>query len=157
MKVLYFDVPSFLYSKQYIDSDQKLARDYDDNWFKCGSDFLRAVTPDKRAIDLLSSLIKANGYKLYPISYKCTRANLLEFGLFDESQLAPEIDWVGKTHIDDADPLRRMVAHADAVNAEDWRVIGNYSIDGVLINRHIKSESGKGLTFELAEALRNLC
>lgn len=60
--------------------------------------------------------------------------------------------------MDDNNPVRRMIAHAYALNAK-WYVCGEIGSEELLQlypDRHLRSEFGKGVTSELIAKIRDL-
>ncbi|HHB1579567.1 TPA: hypothetical protein ACN983_004684 [Vibrio parahaemolyticus] len=155
MKILYIDILSLFYSQQYIHSDNSISQAYE-NW-RCGSpvNLLKVVTPDLTGVERLRRAAVESGFKLYPLGTKYSRTLLIEVGLFNADELAPDV--MLSIRMDDSDPVRRMIAHAHALNAS-WYVCGDS--DSELLEaypeRYLTSTFGLGVTPELISKVRAL-
>ncbi|OAJ94450.1 hypothetical protein [Vibrio bivalvicida] len=134
MKILYFDINSLLYSKNYIESDNELSVLLDE-WRKCfGVNLLDAVPPDMDAIAKLQLIATEAGLLLYPIDPRYNRRHFLERNLFGSDVLAPDADL--SIRLGDGDPIRRLVIHASKLDAY-WFICGDIGQHG--ISRHYKN------------------
>ncbi|EJE4176584.1 hypothetical protein [Vibrio vulnificus] len=155
MQTLYFDTFSLFYSEQYIGSDKNVSQAYE-KW-RCSSpaNLLEVVTPDLVGIKKLRKAAVESGFKLYPLGTRYTRQLFIEGELFVEDELAPDIAL--SIRMDDSDPIRRMLAHAQATNST-WYVCGDcYSeILDAYSGRCLTSTFGKGVTTELISKITAL-
>ena len=155
MKILYFDTHSLFYSQQYIHSDKSLSQAYED--WRCGShvNLLKVVTPDITGVERLRRAALESGFKLYPLGTRYTRTLFIESELFAEEDLAPDV--MLRIRMDDSDPVRRMIAHAHALNAS-WYVCGDCERDLVdaYYGRYLESNFSCGVTDSLISKIRAL-
>ncbi|MCW8333729.1 hypothetical protein, partial [Vibrio paucivorans] len=155
MKILYFDTPSLFYSQQYIRSDKSILQAYED--WRCGSpvNLLKVVTPDLAGVERFRRAAIEAGFKLYPLGTRYTRTLFIESGLFAEEDLAPDV--MLRIRMDDSDPVRRMIAHAHALNAS-WYVCGDSDVEllEVYPDRYLTSAFGSGVTSDLISKVRAL-
>ncbi|WP_347369075.1 hypothetical protein [Vibrio vulnificus] len=78
--------------------------------------------------------------------------------MFTGDELAPETELSFKTHMDDNNLVRQMLAHAHSLKAQ-WYVCGNVGSEELLQHypdRYLRSEFGKGVTSELIFKIRGL-
>lgn len=152
MKILYFDTFSLFYSQQYLRSDKSILHAYE-RW-RCGSpvNLLNAVTPDLVGIERLRRAAVESGFKLYPLGTKYSRTLLIEAGLFNADELAPDVTI--RSRLDDSDPVRRMLSHAFTLNAS-WYACGDCGPD-LVDERYLVSNWGLGVTDELISKVRSL-
>lgn len=155
MKILYFDTFSLFYSKQYINSHLVASLAYKSWCNKPNGNLLSVVRPDLAGIERLRKSAIESGFKLYPLGTRYTRTLFIESGLLSEDALAP--DEVLRLRLGDNDPIRRIIAHSHILNAT-WYVCGDIgpSLPNSLINHHLTSSSGNGVTDELLSKIREL-
>ncbi|MDE1239838.1 hypothetical protein [Vibrio aestuarianus] len=158
MKILYFDTLSILYSNQYINCNENLYAVFDE-WLKTRSTtLLKMVKPDPQAIDDLRRAASEADLLLYPFGTRHTRTCFIESGVFTGDELAPETELPFKTHMDDNNSVRQMLAHAHSLKAQ-WYVCGDIGSEELLQHypdRYLRSEFGKGVTSELISKIRGL-
>ncbi|HDY7974057.1 TPA: hypothetical protein ACF311_004757 [Vibrio parahaemolyticus] len=158
MKILYFDTLSLLYSNQYINRKESLYAAFDE-WLKTRSTtLLKMVRPDSNAVDGLRSATSEAGLLLYPLGTRHTRTCFIENGVFTGDELAPETELPFRTHMDDNNSVRQMLAHAHSLKAQ-WYVCGDVGSEELLQHypgRYLRSEFGKGVTSELISKIRGL-
>ncbi|WP_347361748.1 hypothetical protein [Vibrio vulnificus] len=158
MKILYFDTLSLLYSNQYINRKESLYAAFDE-WLKTRSTtLLKMVRPDSNAVDGLRSATSEAGLLLYPLGTRHTRTCFIENGVFTDDELAPDTELPFRTHMDDNNSIRQMLAHAHSLKAQ-WYVCGDVGSEELLQHypgRYLRSEFGKGVTSELISKIRCL-
>lgn len=148
MKILYFDTFSLFYSQHYIRNDNDALIAYKEWRDSPHDNLLKVVRPDIKGIETLRGAAIESGFKLYPLGTRYTRAAFIENGLMSEGDLAP--DRVLKLRIGDSDPIRRMIAHSQHLNAK-WYVCGDIGSEysHTVRSRHLTSAFGYGVTDEL--------
>ncbi|EGQ7796069.1 hypothetical protein [Vibrio parahaemolyticus] len=158
MKILYFDTLSLLYSNQYIHSKESLYAAFDE-WLKTrATTLLKMVRPDSNAVDGLRSAASEAGLLLYPLGTRHTRTCFIENGVFTGDEFAPDTELPFRTHMDDNNSVRQMLAHAHSLKAQ-WYVCGDVGSEELLqhyLDRYLRSEFGKGVTSELISKIRGL-
>ncbi|MDE1244820.1 hypothetical protein [Vibrio aestuarianus] len=158
MKVLYFDVLSLFYSNEYFHSNASVHAKCEE-WFNTRTKtLLEMVEPDCQAIEKLRSAASEAGLLLYPLGAFYNRSYLIEHGVFSTDELAPETVLPFRTHMDDNNSVRQMLAHAHSLKAQ-WYVCGDVGSEELLQpypERHLRSEFGKGVTSELLVQIRRL-
>ena len=158
VKVLYFDVLSLFYSNEYFHSNASVHAKYKE-WFNTRTKtLLEMVEPDFQAIDKLRSATSEAGLLLYPLGTFYNRSYLIEHGVFSSDELAPETVLPFRTHMDDNNSVRQMLAHAYSLKAQ-WYVCGDVGSEELLQHypdRYLRSEFGKGVTSELISKIRGL-
>ncbi len=158
MKILYFDMLSLFYSNEYFHHNASVHAKYKD-WFNTRTKtLLEMVEPDCQAIEKLRNASSEAGLLLYPLGTFYNRAYLIEQGVFFTDELAPDTELPFRMQMDDNDAVRRMIAHAYALNAK-WYVCGEIGSEELLQHypdRYLRSESGKGVTSELISKIRAL-
>nr|WP_206760885.1 hypothetical protein [Vibrio vulnificus] len=158
VKILYFDMLSLFYSNEYFHHNASVHANYKD-WFNTRTKtLLEMVEPDFQAIDKLRSATSEAGLLLYPLGTFYNRSYLIEHGVFTGDELAPETELPFRTHMDDNNSVRKMLAHAHSLNAQ-WYVCGDVGSEELLQHypdRYLRSESGKGVTNELISKIRAL-
>lgn len=155
MRILYFDTFSLFYSQQYIENNQSVSHAYEEWRKNSPTNLLKAVRPDLAGIDKLRRSAIESGFKLYPLGTRYTRSLFVANKLFDERELAP--DKILNIRMGDSDPIRRMIAHSQALEAV-WYVCGDaYSeILSAFPERYLKSIFGLGVTDELIAKIHAL-
>lgn len=158
MKILYFDMLSLFYSNEYFHRNASIHAKYKE-WFNTRTKtLLEMVEPDFQAIGNLRDAASEAGLLLYPLGRCYDREYLIEHGVFSSDELAPETELPFRMKMDDNNPVRRMIAHAYALNAK-WYVCGEIGSEELLQpypDRHLRSEFGKGITSELIAKIRGL-
>ncbi|HBC3855491.1 TPA: hypothetical protein KD866_000850 [Vibrio parahaemolyticus] len=158
MKILYFDMLSLFYSDEYFHHNASVHDKYKD-WFSTRTKtLLEMVEPDFQAIDKLRRAASEADLLLYPLGTRHTRKCFIENGVFTGDELAPEAELPFRTHMDDNNSVRRMLAHAHSLKAQ-WYVCGDVGSEELLQpypDRHLRSEFGKGVTSELIAKIRGL-
>lgn len=158
MKVLYFDALSLFYSNEYFQRNASVHAKYK-KWFDTRTKTLfEMVEPDYQAIEKLRKASSEAGLLLYPLGAFYNRAYLIEHGVFSTDELAPDTELPFRMHMNDYDPVRRMIAHAYGLNAQ-WYVCGEIGSDERLqpySGRYLRSGFGKGVTSELISQIRSL-
>ncbi|WP_367859174.1 hypothetical protein [Vibrio parahaemolyticus] len=158
VKILYFDTRSLLYSHQYIHSDESVHAAFEE-WIKTPSTMLlKMVKPDPKGIHRLRSAALEAGLLLYPLGTYYTRELLIENGVFDEDELAPEAELPFRMRMDDSDPVRQLIAHAHRLKAE-WYVCGDTGSKELFQpypERYLSSRFGEGVTRELVAKILTL-
>ena len=158
MKILYFDMLSLFYSNEYFHSNASAHAKYKE-WFNTRTKtLLEMVKPDSQAIDKLINAASEAGLLLYPLGTFYNRAYLIEQGVFSSDELAPETELPFRMQMDDNNPVRRMIAHAYALNAQ-WYVCGEIGSEELLQpypERYLSSEFGKGVTSQLISKICGL-
>ncbi len=158
MKILYFDMLSLFYSNEYFHCNASVRAKYKE-WFNTRTKtLLEMVEPDSQAIGNLRDAASEAGLLLYPLGSCYDREYLVEHGVFSCNELAPETELPLRMKMDDNNPVRRMIAHAYALNAK-WYVCGEIGSEELLQpypDRHLRSEFGKGVTSELIAKIRGL-
>lgn len=149
---------SLFYSNEYFHSNASARAKYKE-WFNTRTKtLLEMVVPDSQAIDKLRDAASEAGLLLYPLGTFYNRAYLIEQGMFSSDELAPETELPFRMQMDDNNPVRRMIAHAYALNAQ-WYVCGEVGSEELLQpypDRHLRSEFGKGVTSELIAKISDL-
>lgn len=158
MKILYFDMLSLFYSNEYFHHNASIHAKYKE-WFNTRTKtLLEMVEPDFQAIGNLRDAASEAGLLLYPLGSCYDREYLIEHGVFTGDELAPETELSFRTHMDDNNSVRQMLAHAHSLNAQ-WYVCGDVGSEELLQpypDRHLRSEFGKGVTSELIAKIRGL-
>jgi len=115
----------------------------------------KLVTASAPSTDKLRRAAIESGFKLYPLGTRYTRSLFIANRLFDERELAP--DKILNIRMGDSDPIRRMIAHSQALEAV-WYVCGDaYSeILSASPERYLTSIFGLGVTDELITKIRAL-
>ena len=115
---------------------------------KSPTNLLKAVRPDLAGIDKFRRAAIESGFKLYPLGTRYTRSLFIVNRLFDEKELAP--DKILSIRIGDNDPIRRMLAHSQELEAT-WYVCGDADSEilSAFPERYLKSIFGLGVTDEL--------
>ncbi|CAH7216244.1 conserved hypothetical protein [Vibrio chagasii] len=148
MKILYFDTFSLFYSQQYIKNNQSVSYAYEAWRNDSHTNLLKAVIPDLVGIAKLRRAAIESGFKLYPLGTRYTRSLFIANRLFDEIDLAP--DKVLNMRMGDNDPIRRIIAHSQALEAT-WYVCGDAASEvlSAYPERYLTSVFGLGVTDEL--------
>lgn len=158
MKVLYFDTLSLLYSNECFQRNASVHTKYKE-WFDARTRTLfEIVEPDYQAIEKLRNASSEAGLLLYPLGAFYNRAYLIEHGVFSTDELAPDTELPFRMHMNDYDPVRRMIAHEYGLKAQ-WYVCGEIVSDERLqpySGRYLRAEFGKGVTSELISQIRSL-
>lgn len=158
MKILYFDMLSLFYSNEYFHRNASVHAMYKE-WFNTRTKtLLEMVEPDFQAIDKLRRATSEAGLLLYPLGARYSCACLIKNGVFTGYELAPETELPFRTHMDDNNSVRQMLAHAHSLQAE-WYVCGDVGSEELLQHypdRYLRSEFGKGVTSELVSKIRDL-
>ncbi|WP_412497718.1 hypothetical protein [Vibrio furnissii] len=158
MKILYFDMLSLFYSNEYFHRNASVHTKYKE-WFNTRTKtLLEMVVPDFQAIGNLRDAASDAGLLLYPLGSCYDREYLIEHGVFSCDELAPETELPFRMQMDDNDPVRRMIAHAYALNAQ-WYFCGEIGSEELwkpYHERYLHSELGKGVTEELIIQIRSL-
>ncbi len=158
VKVLYFDVLSLFYSNEYFHRNASVHAKYKE-WFNTRTKtLLEMVEPDYQAIEKLRNAASEAGLLLDPLGAFYNRSYLIEHGVFSTDELAPDTELPFRMQMDDNDPVRRMIAHANGLNAQ-WYVCGETGSEELLqpySERYLRSEIGKGVTSELLYKIRGL-
>ncbi|MEZ8064303.1 MULTISPECIES: hypothetical protein [Vibrio] len=148
MKILYFDTFSLFYSQQYMENNPSVSEAYEGWRNKSPTNLLKAVRPDLAGIDKLRRAAIESGFKLYPLGTRYTRSLFIVNRLFDERELAP--DKILSIRMGDNDPIRRMLAHSQELEAT-WYVCGDAASEILSASpkRYLTSIFGLGVTDEL--------
>ncbi|MEZ9466840.1 hypothetical protein [Vibrio breoganii] len=152
MKILYFDPHALLYSSAYLSKNDDIRGSYEAQLSYVDRDtFMTNVEPDRKGIRKLANAAIDAHLLLYPTGDRYTRELLIKHKLLKESELAPYVDLALRVRLDDRDPLRLMLVHAGALNAE-WYVCGDIATDERLKsfpNRYFLTQFGEGVSEEL--------
>ncbi|WP_182031981.1 hypothetical protein [Vibrio sp. B1FLJ16] len=158
MKILYFDLLSLFYSNEYFYRNTSVHAKYRE-WFNTRTKtLLEMVEPDFHAIDKLRRAALEADLQLYPLGTRYSRACLIENSVFTGDELAPEKVVPFRSHMDDNNSVRQMLAHAHSLKAQ-WYVCGDVGSEELLQHypdRYLRSEFGKGVTSELIAKIRGL-
>ncbi len=158
VKILYFDMLSLFYSNDYFSNNASVHAEYK-QWFNTRTKtLLEMVEPDFQAIDKLKNAASEAGLLLYPLGAFYNRSYLIEHGVFSSDELALETVLPFRTHMDDNNSVRQMLAHAHSLKAQ-WYVCGDVGSEELLQHypdRYLRSEFGKGVTSELISKIRGL-
>ncbi|MEZ8611241.1 hypothetical protein AB4559_10745 [Vibrio sp. 10N.222.51.C8] len=148
MNILYFDPRSLLYSSNYLNQNDDVRRIYELQPFLSNTDLLmKNVTPDRKGAQRLADAANSVGFLLYPTGERFTRELLIKHTVFTENQLAAFVDLTYKVRLDDRDPVRLMLAHANALNAT-WFICGDVATDD-----RLKAFTGKALLSAINEGV----
>ncbi|MFS1869904.1 hypothetical protein [Vibrio lentus] len=152
MKILYFDPHSILYSSNYFNSHDDVRERFENQKpFRSTDTLLSSVEPDRNSAQKLALAASEANLQLYPTDTCFTRELLLKHKVFSDLQLAPFVDLKWKVRLDDSDPIRRICAHASALDAE-WFVCGDVSCDDrskLYPNRFLVGKGSKAVSDEL--------
>ncbi len=153
MKILYFDTSSLFYSQSYIKSNERVLLAYEKWRTNPRTNLLKVVKPDLICVEKLRSAAIESGFKLYPLGNQYKRSLFIECGLFAEDELAP--DRALNLHIGDNDPIRKMIAHSQALEAT-WYLCGDAASEILSFypEQHLTSTFGLGVTDELIHKIR---
>ncbi|MBC7001716.1 hypothetical protein BIZ37_04020 [Photobacterium sp. BZF1] len=158
MKILYFDARSLFYSHCYINSSQTIKESFEAWCTTTLKTPLSSVPPDPESISRISDAAQKAGLLLYPLGTRYTRRELISERVFHRDALAPDIKLAFRVRMDDSDPIRRMLAHANALGAE-WYVCGDTGSKELLTQypeRYLESKFGEGVTNELVRKILSL-
>ncbi|POC26015.1 hypothetical protein [Vibrio vulnificus] len=159
MKVLYFGMLSLFYSNEYFHHNVSVHAKYKD-WFNTQTKtLLEMVEPDFQAIDKLRRAASEADLLLYPLGTRHSRTCFIENGVFTGDELAPETELPFRTHMDDNNSVRQMLAHAHSLKAQSYvcgDVVGSEELLQHYPDRYLRSEFRKGVTSELIFKIRGL-
>ncbi|OED78100.1 hypothetical protein [Vibrio splendidus] len=158
MKILFFDPHSLIYSNAYLSRHDKVREAFKSQKpFSTSDLFLKHVEPDRAGAQKLARAATEAGILLYPTGDHYTRELLIKHNVFTDNQLAPYKNVMLRP--DDNDPYRRMFAHAQALEVDEWYVCGEMALDERLKSfpgRNLVSTFGEGVSDDLISQIRAL-
>ncbi|ELB2095173.1 hypothetical protein QNZ71_004301 [Vibrio parahaemolyticus] len=149
MRILYIDLHALLYSINYLNKHEDVFNSFKSQKQFCSTDTLLGnVEPDRAGAQKLAQAAHEANLLLYPTGTSYTRELLIKHRVFFDWQLAPFVDLSRKMRLDDSDPVRRMFAHASALDAQ-WYVCGEIASDErfkSFPNRYLVSKFDEGIS-----------
>jgi hypothetical protein len=149
MKILYFTARRTLYSYNYLTQIGATTVGLTQ------SQLFKTIPFDVKAVNALSTAVKGHGYLLYPIDNPDIYRDLINNCVFPDDTLAPDIDWVGRMRLDDADPVRRLLAHSHQLNVDSWFVYGDVDLShhATFAERQFLSKHCNNINRDLADKI----
>ena len=152
MIILYFEVSSIMLSNRYVTNNPDVENVMGLR-LENPNEFWKSVRLDIESVSMLNDFCRKTGAKMFPLGTTYNREFLITQGV-DANMLAPEATI--KMRMDDRNEIRRMLAHAAAIDADDWIVIGDVNIECLkpqLTEHYLDSVFGLGVTPELISKL----
>ncbi|MGF1771711.1 hypothetical protein L4C42_05280 [Vibrio wakamikoensis] len=149
MRILYFMARRTLYSYSYLTEIGATTIGLTQ------PQLFKTIPFDVKAVNALTTAAQEHGYLLYPIDNQDIYRDLINSLVFPDDTLAPDIDWVGRMRLDDADPVRRLLAHSHQLNVDSWFVYGDVDLShhATFAERQFLSKHCNNINQDLADKI----